>query len=82
MLHTHIRSGIRLCHKLLPSHPLASTHLAATPSQHRAVQAASMAGATPAATSRRRVRGVVFDMDGECHAALQLCTAAATATPG
>lgn len=81
MLQTHIRSGIRLCHKFLPSHPVVSTHLAAaavataaTPSHIRAVQTASMAGATPAVAARRRVRGVVFDMDGEWHAALGLCT--------
>lgn len=71
MLQTHIRSGIRLCHKFLPSHPVVSTHLAAaavataaTPRHIRAVQTASMAGATPAVAARKRVRGVVFDMDG------------------
>jgi hypothetical protein len=71
MLQTPVRSGFRLCHKLFLSPPVANTHLAAaaaaaamSSARSRTVQTASMAGATPAAATHRRVRGVVFDMDG------------------
>eukprot|EP00882_Tetradesmus_deserticola_P002314 GHRQ01002471.1.p1 GENE.GHRQ01002471.1~~GHRQ01002471.1.p1 ORF type:complete len:278 (+),score=83.36 GHRQ01002471.1:246-1079(+) len=67
MLNRTIHSGIRLCHKLLPSHPVASTHLAAAAagrSPNRAMQSARVAEAPQAAAARRKVRGVVFDMDG------------------
>jgi hypothetical protein len=76
MLQTHLRSGFRLCNKLFPIHPVVGSHLAAATAAAglippRAVQTASMAGAAPqpAAAERRKVRGVVFDMDGKSDAA-------------